>query len=139
MNYVEISKNTMSCIYKSYESLNESPLDKGLRSLIELRVSQINSCFYCCNLHLTDARKNNVPQKKLDLLPIWSSSKEVFSEKEVIALRWCELITRGFFEEIDAMKDEILQYFSEREIVDITICISIMNALNRIAISLKTL
>lgn len=41
MNYVEISKNTMSCIYKSYESLNESPLDKGLRSLIELRISQI--------------------------------------------------------------------------------------------------
>lgn len=139
MHYEEISKHTMSCIYKSYESLDNSPLDKGLRALIELRVSQINGCFYCCNLHLVDARKNNVPQKKLDLLPIWFSTKEVFSEKEVIALKWCESITYGFFEKIDEIKYDILRCFSEREIVDITICISIMNALNRIAISLKTL
>ncbi|WP_417905010.1 carboxymuconolactone decarboxylase family protein [Candidatus Tisiphia endosymbiont of Micropterix aruncella] len=139
MNYAEISKHTILCIYKAYESLNESPIDKGLRALIELRVSQINGCFYCCNLHLIDARKNNVSQEKLDLLPIWFSSKEAFSEKEVIALSWCEAITRGSFEKVDEMKDELLQRFSEREIVDITSCISIMNALNRIAITLKTL
>ena len=74
MNYAEISKYTISCIYKSYESLDESPLDKALRALIELRVSQINGCSYCCNLHIADARKNNVSQKKLDLLPIYLSS-----------------------------------------------------------------
>jgi len=56
-----------------------------------------------------------------------------------IALKWCEAITRGSFEKIDEMKSEILKHFSEREIVDITSCISIMNALNRIAISLRTL
>ncbi|WP_410521276.1 carboxymuconolactone decarboxylase family protein [Candidatus Tisiphia endosymbiont of Sialis lutaria] len=56
------------------KALITPPLDKGLRYLIELRVSQINGCFYCCNLHLSDARKNNVPQKKLDLLPIWFST-----------------------------------------------------------------
>jgi AhpD family alkylhydroperoxidase len=140
MNYAEISKYTISCIYKSYESLDSSPLDKALRSLIELRVSQINGCAYCCNLHIADARKNKVSQNKLDLLPVWFSTKEVvFSEKEVIALKWCEAITRGSFEKIDEMKSEILKHFSEREIVDITSCISIMNALNRIAISLRTL
>ncbi|OZG32226.1 carboxymuconolactone decarboxylase family protein [Rickettsia endosymbiont of Culicoides newsteadi] len=104
MNYAEISKYTISCIYKSYESLNESPIDQGLRALIELRVSQINGCFHCCNLHLAEARKNNVSQKKLDLLPIWFSTKEVFSEKEVLALKWCESITRGSFEKIDEIK-----------------------------------
>jgi alkylhydroperoxidase family enzyme len=60
-------------------------------------------------------------------------------EKEVVALNWCESITRGFFEKIDEIKDEMLKHFSEREVVDITSCISIMNALNRIAISLRTL
>ncbi len=139
MHYTEISKYTMSCLYESYKSLDNSPLDKGLRYLIELRVSQINGCFYCCNLHLSDARKHDVPQKKLDLLPIWFSTKEVFSKKEIIALKWCESITCSSFEKIDEIKDDIFKHFSEREIVDITICISIMNALNRIAISLKTL
>ncbi len=139
MNYAEISKYTISCIYKSYESLDESPLDKALRALIELRVSQINGCSYCCNLHIADARKNNVSQKKLDLLPIWVSTKEVFSEKEVLALKWCESITHISFEKIDELKNEMLKHFSEREIVDITSCIAITNALNRIAISLKTL
>lgn len=139
MNYAEISKYTISCIYKSYESLDESPLDKALRALIELRVSQINGCSYCCNLHIADARKNNVSQKKLDLLPIWVSTKEVFSEKKVLALKWCESITHISFEKIDELKNEMLKHFSEREIVDITSCIAITNALNRIAISLKTL
>ena len=139
MNYAEISKYTISFIYKSYESLDESPLDKALRALIELRVSQINGCSYCCNLHIADARKNNVSQKKLDLLPIWVSTKEVFSEKKVLALKWCESITHISFEKIDELKNEMLKHFSEREIVDITSCIAITNALNRIAISLKTL
>ncbi len=64
---------------------------------------------------------------------------DVFSEKEVLALKWCESITRGSFEKIDEIKNDLLKHFFEREIVDITSCISIMNALNRIAISLKTL
>lgn len=120
------SLNTQFYAYiKLMKVLMSLQLTKDSGALIELRVSQINGCLYCCNLHLIDARKNNVSQETLDLLPIWFSSKEALSEKEVIALRWCEAITLGSFEKVDEMKDELLQRFSEREIVDITSCISI--------------
>jgi len=137
MNYAEISKLTMTNIYKAYESLKESAIEKSLRTLLEFRVSQINGCFYCCGIHIADAHKNNISQEKLDFLPIWSSTNGIFTEKEMIALRWCEYITKGLFEKLTELKDQILEHFSEKEIADLSICISLMNALNRIAITLR--
>jgi AhpD family alkylhydroperoxidase len=137
MNYAEISQLTMANIYKAYESLKESPVDKSLRALLELRVSQINRCFYCCNIHISDARKHNISQKKIDLLPIWSATSGIFTEKEMIVLRWCEYITTGLFENLIGLKDQMKKHFSEKEISDLSICIALMNALNRIAITLK--
>lgn len=137
MNYAEISKHTISSLYKAYNSLNESPIDKNLKVLLEIRTSQINGCSYCCEMYFKDARKNNISQQKLDLLPVWYSTNGIFSEKEMVALKWCEAVTYCDPEELSGLREDLDNYFSEKEIVDITSCISIMNALNRIAISLR--
>jgi AhpD family alkylhydroperoxidase len=135
MDYAQISKETISHLYKSYNSLKQSPLDAEIRVLVELRTSQINGCAYCCQLHTAEARKENISQDKLDVLPAWRSSS-LFSAKERIALQWVEEITR-----LNACahktKAKLLESFSEREVVDLTACVSIMNALNRMAISLR--
>ncbi|MBI2812408.1 MAG: carboxymuconolactone decarboxylase family protein [Candidatus Melainabacteria bacterium] len=135
MNYVEISKETVSLLHKSYASLTNSPLRPTLRVLIELRVSQINDCSYCCSLHLEEAKKLQVSATKLDMLPQWRSSA-LYSDEEKAALAWAEAVTR-LHQGIEEIKQGLFTYFSEREIVDITASISIMNALNRMAISLK--
>jgi AhpD family alkylhydroperoxidase len=135
MNYAEISKETISHLHRSYASLKSSPLNQLLRVLIELRVSQINGCTYCCGIHLEEARKLNIPQEKLDLLPAWQGAI-CFSEAERAALEWCEAVT-GLEKHFEAGREKLLPYFNEREIVDLTACIAIMNALNRLAISLK--
>ena len=135
MNYAEISKETVSHLYKSYGSLVNSSLDQQLRALIELRVSQINGCAYCCSLHTSEARKHKIPQKKLDELAAWETSSQ-FSTKEKLALDWAECLTISC-KDACSLKDELNGHFSEREIVDLTACISLMNALNRMAISLK--
>ncbi|MBS0625674.1 MAG: carboxymuconolactone decarboxylase family protein [Verrucomicrobia bacterium] len=135
MNYAEISKDTVSFLHKSYASLQNSPLNPPLRALVELRVSQINGCAYCCGLHSQEARKLGIEQEKLDALIGWSNSS-LFTEEEVVALEWAEAIT--FMESGLAEKREALvEHFSDREIVDLTAAIAIMNALNRMAISLK--
>lgn len=135
MNYAEISKDTVSFLHKSYASLKNSPLNPPLRALVELRVSQINGCAYCCGIHSQEARRVGVEQEKLDALTGWSNSN-LFTEEEVAALEWAEAIT--FMEGGLADKREsLLEHFSEREVVDLTAAISIMNALNRMAISLK--
>ncbi len=137
MNYAEISKETISYLYKSHTSLKDSPLDQSLRVLVELRTSQINSCAYCCSLHTNEARKLNISQEKLDILPAWRTSN-IFSDKEIAALQLCEDLTVMERNKNYVKSRELLMMlFSDRELVDLTACISIMNALNRIAVSLK--
>ncbi|MDC0534345.1 carboxymuconolactone decarboxylase family protein [Francisellaceae bacterium] len=135
MDYAQISKDTISLLHKSYNSLDQSPLNQGLRSIIELRVSQLNGCAYCCELHSNGARKQQVPQKKLDALPAWETSA-LFSDIEKIALDWAECLTLSC-KDSESIKPELTKYFSDREVVDLTACVSLMNALNRMAISLK--
>jgi len=135
MNYAEISKETIGYLHKSYASLKISPLEPSLKTLIELRTSQINGCAYCCALHTDEARKLNIPQTKLDVLPAWHTST-IFTEVECAALKFCEDLTYKN-KCCKEAKAQLSLFFSEREIVDLTACIAIMNALNRIAISLR--
>ena len=136
MNYSEISKETVSSLYKSHASLHQSPLEASMRILMELRTSQINGCAYCCGVHTAEARKANIPQGKLDALPAWHTA-HIFTPKETAALKWCEDLTCLDQKTKRISREELAIYFSERELVDLTLCISLMNALNRLAISLK--
>ncbi|RZI47537.1 carboxymuconolactone decarboxylase family protein [Rickettsiales endosymbiont of Peranema trichophorum] len=135
MDYTKISKDTIGHLYAGYKSLNESPLPADLKGLIELRVSQINGCSYCCNLHTNAALKLGVSKDKIESLPEFATSG-LFSDGEREALKWAESLTN-----LDGNKKihntELSKYFSEREVVDITICISLMNTFNRLAISMR--
>lgn len=135
LNYADISKETVSFLYKSYESLKNSPLDQSIRILIELRASQINGCAYCCGLHIQEARRIPLDQEKMDLLPAWHNSR-AFSEKERAALEWCEALI--YLKDVDKAEQNLKDHFSERQIVDLTLVVSIMNALNRLSIAFKS-
>ncbi len=136
MNYAQISKTTIATLYKTYNSLDESPLDLTIRRLVELRTSQINGCAFCCSLHSKEARDAGITQEKLDALPAWHTA-HIFSVKEIAALQWCEELTCLTKDNKIDQRKLLEPHFSEREIVDLTACISIMNAFNRIAIGLK--
>lgn len=135
MNYPQISKETFGHLYNSYKTLSDSPLDHALRALVEVRVSQINGCAYCVGTHVKEAREAGVTQEKLDVVAAWQDAHQ-FSDAECAALEWAEKLTvmnKSQPKPIDALK----AHFSEREIVDLTFAISLMNAFNRIAISLR--
>ncbi|MDF3047196.1 MAG: ydfG [Candidatus Midichloriaceae bacterium] len=135
MDYEKISKDTISHLYSAHQSLKVSPLAADLKELIELRVSQINGCTYCCNLHTNGSLKLGVSQEKINKLFEFATSN-LFSDAEKEALKWAESLTK-----LDGNRKvkntELAKYFSEREIVDITISISLMNTFNRLAISMK--
>lgn len=135
MEYAVISKETIGLLHASYNSLKQSPAPRELIILVELRVSQINSCNYCCNLHRSDALKFGINVEKLDQLPSWRDSS-YFTDAEREALSWAEILTKT---PIDAnlAQTKLIDFFSEREIVDITAAVALMNALNRIAITLR--
>ena len=81
MDYTKISKDTIGLLYAGYKSFDASPLAADLKALIELRVSQINGCAYCCNLHRNEAVKLGVNQDKIESLSEFTASS-LFSDAE---------------------------------------------------------
>ena len=69
-------------------------IDRGLAQLLRLRVSQLNNCTYCLNLHYQAAREAGIPRAKIDTLTAWWET-ELHAEAERAALRYTEALTRA--------------------------------------------
>ena len=112
-----------------------SSIDDKLKALVELRVSQINGCAYCVDLHSNEARNAGVLQQKLDCLTVWNECS-LFSDSEMAALRWAESVTGISTEsEMERKLESLLEHFNDTEAVDLTLIVSLMNCMNSMAIS----
>ncbi|HEX4142200.1 MAG TPA: carboxymuconolactone decarboxylase family protein [Pirellulales bacterium] len=110
-------------------------IEPKLRALVELRVSQINGCGYCVDIHSVKARSHGETQQRLDCLAAWWEC-DFFSPAESAALRWAEAVTSISHSHAPSELLEALKpHFSELQIVDLTLIIATMNAWNRIAIA----
>lgn len=109
-------------------------IEPDLRALVEVRVSQINGCAFCVDSHSNEARRAGVSQQRLDCLCVWEES-ELFDERECAALSWAEVLTDvANSGASDEYYDALGEYFSEEEIVDLTLIIAMMNTWNRIGV-----
>lgn len=112
----------------------ESGLDRELSELIKLRVSQLNGCAFCLQMHVNDLRKGGTVPARIDLLPAWREVT-VYSEKERAALGWAEALTRfGDHEATEAAWKAVRAHFSEEEAVFLTVAIANINAWNRLGV-----
>lgn len=115
------------------QGLEQFTIDAKLRALVETRVSQINGCAYCVDLHLKESRKLGELQQRLDSLSVWKESP-FFDEREKAALAWAESLTNiAQTHAADAEFNVIKQHFAELEIVELSISISLANFWNRMA------
>lgn len=121
-----------------YVAVQNSGLPKALIDLVYLRVSQINGCAYCIDMHSRDLLKQGLAVEKLVLVPVWHDVGEVFSQRERVALRWAEIVTR--IAETGAPDTEYAAAaaeFTEKELADLTYAIGLMNAFNRFGIAFR--
>ncbi len=110
-------------------------IDARLRALVELRVSQINGCAYCLDMHTQHAREAGESQQRLDCLAAWDETP-FFSDAERAALAWAESVTDiGRTRAPDTVYNALKAHYSEREIVDLTMIVAIMNMWNRVAVA----
>lgn len=108
-------------------------IDPRLRALVELRVSQMNGCGYCVDLHAREARDRGESQQRLDALPVWHDSL-FFSDREKSALAWAESLTRiSETHAGDAEFDAVRRHFTEQETVELSLSVSLANFWNRVA------
>ena len=114
----------------------ECGLDHRLIHLMKMRASQINGCAYCIDMHSIDARTLGETEQRLYALDAWRETP-FFNDRERAALEWTEALTLVAETHVsDAVFENARKYFSEKEIVDLTVVVSTINMWNRIAISM---
>ncbi|PQA95148.1 carboxymuconolactone decarboxylase [Chryseobacterium shigense] len=134
MDYQEISKKTVGYLYQAHASIRNSEIDNKLIALAELRISQLNGCSYCCSFHANELREMGIETSLIDKIPGYQHSVS-FDHQQVLVLRWADAVT-GLTADMELVLKELKKEFSEKEIVELTSSISLMNALNRLRISL---
>lgn len=113
-------------------------IEKNLLHLIELRVSQLNGCAFCIDMHSKDLRAIGETEQRLYLLDAWRESP-FYTERERAAFAWAEavtFITNGHVS--DEVYAEARKQFSEEELVDLTFAITTINTWNRLNIAFRT-
>lgn len=119
------------------KALESSTLGKELIELSWLRMSQINGCAFCLEMHAKALRAASIPDAKLDSLAGWRVS-ERFSARERAALAWTESLTHvDQTHAPDADFAPLSDHFSDAEISDLTFAIALMSAFNRLAIGMR--
>lgn len=109
-----------------------------LTHLVFLRVSQINGCAHCIDIHTRDLIAEGMSVEKLVLVPVWREAEHLFSEQERAALAWSEEVTQiSETHASDAAYAAALAMFGEKDLVDLTLTIAAMNAINRMGISFR--
>jgi len=139
LDYNQIAPAGAKALGGVYAYVMQSGLSAELIELVFLRVSQINNCAYCLDMHTRDLLKKGVAIEKLALVQAWDEGGALFDARERAALAWAETVTRVADTNVpDAAYQAARNVFEERELVDLTIAIGLMNAYNRMAISFRS-
>ena len=115
-------------------------LEPELQQLVLMRVSQINGCAFCLDMHSKDARAAGETEQRLYLLPAWRETT-LYSEREQVALAWAEELTELDSRDAvpDALYERAKRVFDEDALVDLTLLVVAINGWNRINIAARTI
>jgi AhpD family alkylhydroperoxidase len=135
---MEAGQGAARAMFGLEEYLAKCGLEPSLLHLLKFRVSQINGCAYCLDMHSKDLRAGGETEQRLYLLDAWRESP-FYTERERAALAWAEavtLITEGH------VPDEVYELaraqFSEEELVNLTLAVVTINGWNRLNIAFRT-
>jgi AhpD family alkylhydroperoxidase len=135
--YYQLSPAAYQGLGATKQALEGSSLGQELIELAWLRMSQINGCSFCLEMHAKSLRARSVPLAKLDSLAGWRVS-ERFTERERAALAWTESLTHvDQTHAPDQDYEPLKAHFSDAEISDLTFAIALMSAFNRLAIGMR--
>ena len=113
----------------------DTALEPVLLEFVYLRASQLNSCSFCIGLHRSELRKHDEPDGRIDALAAWRTS-DFYTPRERAALAWTEAITN--VQDSNASDTEyaaVNEFFRDKDLVDLTLAISNINAWNRMSIA----
>jgi AhpD family alkylhydroperoxidase len=115
----------------------ESALEPVLRELVYLRASQLNGCDFCIGMHTKELHQHNEPDSRIDAVADWRGS-DAFTPKERAALAWAEAVTDVNASHVsDDDYAAVKEFFEEKDLVDLTYAIALINAWNRLGVAFR--
>lgn len=138
INHAEASPQGFAAMRILESHVHQSDLDRRLLELVKVRVSQLNGCAFCLDMHTKDARVAGETEQRLYALNAWRETP-FYTPAERAALAWTEAVTRlqGDDPVPDAVYAEVRIHFDERQLADLTLAIVAINGWNRLAIAFR--
>jgi AhpD family alkylhydroperoxidase len=138
LDYAKASPGALKAMLGLETHVHKAGLEPSLLELVKLRVSQINACAFCLDMHTKELRAAGETEQRLYLLSAWREVP-MYTDREKAALAWGEALTRlpG-----GGVPDEVFEraqtHFSEAQLVDLTLAIVAINGWNRLNIGFQT-
>jgi AhpD family alkylhydroperoxidase len=137
LQYASVAPGAVEAMRGVNKYLAASGLDRRLMELVYLRVSQINGCAHCLEMHTRELRKLGERDERLDLVAGWREAP-VFDEREKAAFAWAETLTHiSATHAPDDVYERVRAAFSEKELADLSVAIAQINSWNRIVIGFR--
>jgi AhpD family alkylhydroperoxidase len=137
LDYGKAAPGSVQAMYKLQKYVDESGLEHSLMELVKTRVSQINGCAFCIDMHTKDASSAGEAGQRLYGLSAWRETP-YYSERERAALAWAEAVTnRPQIYETDEEYQAARTQFSEEELIKLTVVVSAINDWNGLAIAFR--
>ena len=118
--------------------IQQCGLEESLLHLIKLRVSQVNGCAYCIDMHWKDLRAGGESEQRLYGLDAWEESP-YYTDRERAALAWAESVTNIQDGHVpDSVYEHVKNFFNGKELADLTLAVTAINSWNRLSIAART-
>jgi AhpD family alkylhydroperoxidase len=138
MNAYEKRPAALKALYGIGVYMSKSLIEKSLQDLICFRVSQINGCAYCLDMHAKDLLAAGENAQRLFVMDAWREAP-FYSDRERAAFAWAEAVTNVTDGHVsDEVYEEARRQFSEEELIDLTLVVIGINNYNRINIAFRT-
>lgn len=138
IDYLKSARGAYHAMLGIEHYLQQCGLEESLQNLVKLRVSQLNGCAYCIDMHWKDLRAAGESEQRLYGLDAWEESP-YYTDRERAALAWAESVTNIREGHVrDAVYDQIKGFFNEKELADLTLAVTAINSWNRLSIAART-
>jgi len=129
INVFEKGQDAIGTLFGITGYLRKSTIEKQLLELVDFRVSQMNSCAYCLDMHSKEALAAGETEQRLFGLNAWRDAP-YYSDRERAALAWAEALTTT--KVTDQAYDDAKSQFADQELIDLTLAVTSINTWNRI-------
>jgi len=138
VDYQSVAPGAVRAMMGLEEYVADADLEPSLLHLVKVRVSQMNGCAFCIDMHAKEARADGETEQRLYALDAWHETP-FYSDRERAGLAWAEAVTNvGESRVPDTVYETAREHFDEEELVALNVAVVAINGWNRFAVPFRT-